>query len=94
MLTTLTVEEVRNSPIYKELVTGRVSLIHNTYWDSRTPMEAYIVIHSDMGKWTITSFWKSPKSKGEKLFGKNDYVNISTDEVFALLLKEYSTGLQ
>ena len=95
MLTSFSVEELKNSKEFKDWVTGRVALIHNTYFDSRTPYETYIVLHSDMGKWTITRFWKSPNRKDQldKIHVSNDYVGISTEEAFVKLLSDYSRGL-
>jgi hypothetical protein len=91
----MTAEELKNSPEFKQWITGRVSLIHNTYWDAKEPFYAYIVLHSEMGKWTITRFWKSPNMKDQvsKMQVSVDYTNISTDEVFGLLLTKYSRGL-
>ena len=92
----LTEEILKNSPEFKTWIKGRVSLIHNTYHDSKDPYPAYIVIHSsDMGKWNITRFWKSPNRKDQldKIHVSNDHSDISTDEVFKLLLSDYSRGL-
>jgi len=86
-----TEEILKNSKEFKDWVTGRVALIHNTYYDSKVPYQTYIVIHSDMGKWTITRFWKSI---GKDIINvSNDHVDISTEEVFKLLLSDYSRGL-
>lgn len=87
MFTQATLEQ---SPEFKDWVTGKVSLIHNTYHDSKEPYAAWIVLHSDMGKWTITRFFQS---RNGKIHVSNDYVNISTEEVFKLLLSKYSRGL-
>ncbi len=45
--------------------------------------------------YTITRFWKSPNRKDQldKIRVSVDYSDISTDEMFALLLSEYSRGL-
>lgn len=90
-----TEENLKNSTEFKEWITGRIALMHNTYFDSKEPYQAYIVVHSDMGKWTITRFWKSPNRKDEldKIHVSNDHVEISTEEVFKILLADYSRGL-
>ena len=85
----LTEDVLKNSKEFKEWITGRISLIHNTYWDNKENYKAYIVLHSDRGKWTITRFFEL----GGKIQVSNDYVNISTDEVFKVLLSKYSRGL-
>jgi hypothetical protein len=84
-----TEEILKNSKEFKEWVTGRIALIHNTYYDSKEPYATYIVLHSDMGKWTITRFFEM----GGKIQVSNDYVDISTEETFKLLLSDYSRGL-
>ena len=91
-----TEQELKNSQEFKEWITGVVALIHNTYWDSKEPYQTYIVLHSNMGKWTITRFWKSPNNKFQldRIHVSNDYVNVSTNEVFGLLLSQYSCGLK
>jgi len=90
-----TEENLKNSTEFKEWITGRIALMHNTYFDSKEPYQTYIVVHSDMGKWTITRFWKSPNRKDEldKIHVSNDHVEISTEEVFKILLSDYSRGL-
>jgi len=90
-----TEENLKNSTEFKEWITGRIALMHNTYFDSKEPYQTYIVVHSDMGKWTITRFWKSPNRKDEldKIHVSNDHVEISTEEVFKILLADYSRGL-
>lgn len=80
---------LKNSQEFKDWVTGKVALIHNVYYDSKEPYASYIVLHSDMGKWTITRFFEM----SGKIQVSNDYVNISTEEVFKLLLSKYSRGL-
>jgi|GEM_PF-7070049 len=90
-----TEENLKNSTEFKKWITGRIALMHNTYFDSKEPYQTYIVVHSDMGKWTITRFWKSPNRKDEldKIHVSNDHVEISTEEVFKILLSDYSRGL-
>jgi len=90
-----TEENLKNSTEFKKWITGRIALMHNTYFDSKEPYQTYIVVHSDMGKWTITRFWKSPNRKDEldKIHVSNDHVEISTEEVFKILLADYSRGL-
>lgn len=90
-----TEEILKNSNEFKESITGRIILIHNTYYDSENINPAYIVIHSDFGKFTITRFWQSPNRKDmpDKIYSKNDYENISSEEVFKKLLSHYSKGL-
>jgi len=85
-----TEEVLKNSEVFREWVTGKVALIHNTYHDSKDPYYVWIVLHSDMGKWTITRFFEM----GDKIQVSNDHVDISSEEVFKLLLSDYSRGLQ
>jgi hypothetical protein len=84
-----TEEVLKSSKEFAEWVTGKVALIHNTYYDSKEPYASYIVLHSDMGKWTITRFFEM----GGNIHVSNDHVDISTKEVFKLLLTSYSRGL-
>jgi hypothetical protein len=90
-----TEEILKNSKEFKEWVTGRVALIHNNYYDSEKSFATYIVLHSAMGKWTITRFWQSPNRKDRlgKIYANNDHVDISTEETFKILLSDYSRGL-
>ena len=80
---------LKNSKEFKDWVTGRVALIHNTNYDSKEPYATWIVLHSDMGKWTITRFFEM----GGKIQVSNDHIDISTEETFKLLLSDYSRGL-
>lgn len=84
-----TLDELKNSSEYKDWITDRVSLIHNTYYDYKVPYASYIVLTSDMGKWTITRFFKI----GESIQVSVDYTDISTEETFKVLLSDYSRGL-
>jgi len=84
-----TEDKLKSSEEFKNWVTGRVSLIHNTYHDSGDNYVAYIVLHSDMGKWTITRFFEM----GRKIGVSVDHSDISSEEVFKLLLTDYSRGL-
>jgi len=84
----MTEQSLRNSKKFKEWVTGRISLIHNIYDDS-DDYSTFIVLHSDMGKWTITRFFKISDS----IQVSNDYSDISTEEVFKLLVTKYSRRL-
>ena len=84
-----TEEELKNSKEFADWVSGRVSLIHNIYYDSKEPNQAYIVLHACIRKWTITRFFKM----GSKIQVSNDCVDISSEEVFKLLLSRYSRGL-
>ena len=84
-----TEEKLKESKEFKEWISGRVALIHNCYYDSKDPYGSYIVLHSDMGKWTITRFFEM----GNKIQVSVDYSDISTEETFKLLLSEYSRGL-
>ena len=88
-----TINELKSSPEFKSWVKGRVSLIHNIYSEG---MPTYIVLHSDMGKWTVTRFWKSPNRKDslDKIHVSQDLVDVSTDEVFAALVTDYSRNLE
>lgn len=90
-----TEEVLKASKEFKDWVTGRVALIHNVYHDSQEPYAVYIVIHSDMGKYTITRFWQSPNRKDQldKIYVSNDYVDVSSEEVFTALVTDYSRGL-
>ena len=85
----ITEEFLINSKEFKEWITGKVALIHNTYYDSKEPHTSYIVIHSNIGNWTITRFFEI----GGKILVSNDYVNVSTEEAFKVLLSNYSRGL-
>ena len=85
----LTEEVLKNSEEFKKWITGKVSIIHNTYYDSKEIYYSWIVLHSDMGKWTITRFFEM----GGKIQVSNDYVDISTEEIFKILLSKYSRGL-
>ena len=85
-----TEEVLKNSEVFKRWVTGKVALIHNIYYDSKEPYATYIVLHSDMGKWTITRFFEM----GGEIQVSNDHVDISSEEVFKLLLSDYSRGLK
>ena len=85
-----TVDYLKNTTLYKELVNGFVSLIHNVYYDSKGSEPVYIVIHSNAGKWTVTRFFRIG---GDKLHASNDYVEISTNELMQKLLSNYSRGL-
>ena len=84
-----TEEKLKSSTEFKEWVNGRIALIHNCYYDSKEPYGSYIVLHSDMGKWTITRFFEM----AEKIYVSEDYSNISTEDVFRVLLADYSRGL-
>ena len=87
----LTEEILKNSKEFKDWVTGRIALIHNVYHDSPvTTYKTFIVLHSDMGKWTITRFF----TIGSKLNVSEDHKDISTEEAFKILLTEYSRGLE
>lgn len=86
----LTKEELIKSKEYKNWISGRVDLIRNIY-DSDEIYPAYIVITSDMGKFTITRFWVDFK---KKIYVSVDYTDISTIEVFEKLLSEYSRPLE
>jgi hypothetical protein len=89
----LTEERLKESKEFKEWITGIIALIHNVYHDNKDQeFKAFIVLHSDMGKWTITRFFTD--LSGEKIHVSNDYVDISTIEVFQKLLSEYSRGLK
>lgn len=84
-MTTITVEEFKKSVEFKDWITGLVHLIHDMYSDGTS----YIVIHSDMGKHTITRFFFT----GSKLQTSVDHTNLSSEEVFKILLTEYSNPL-
>lgn len=93
----LTQEALKESPEFKEMVTGRIVLIHNPYYDHKDNISnCFIVIHSKMGRYTITRFWRSPnlKQNSERIWKNNDYVDITAEEVFKVLLSDYSTGLK
>lgn len=89
-----TEEQLKNSQEFKDWIKDKVALIHNTYFDSEQPYGSYIVLTSNMGKWTITRFWQNSFSDIKaKINVSVDYNNISTEEVFKLLLTKYSRGL-
>lgn len=92
-----TQEILKQSKEFKDWVSGKVSLIHNTYFDSKEPYQTWIVVHSnEEGKWTITRFWQSPNRKDQldKIHVSNDYVDISIEKVFEVLMSDYSRGLE
>lgn len=81
-----TEQELKECELFKTLVIGRAGLIHNCYYNESNVTPAYIVIHSDMGQWTISRFWKT----NGKIYGENDFTNVSTIEVFKYLLTKYN----
>ena len=82
---------LKDSKEFKDWISGKVALIHDLYHDDKFgDSPAFIVLHQDMGKWTITRFFEI----GGKIQISNDHVDISTEEVFKLLLSRYSRGLQ
>lgn len=86
----LTGEKVKNSPEYKEYITGKVFLIENVLCaNNENDYAVYIVIHSEFGKWTITRFYNS-RFATDKILAITDYVDISFVEVFKALLSDYS----
>ncbi len=85
----MTKETLMQSPIFKEWVDGKVSIVHNTYAENKDISPAYIVIHSQKDKYTITRFFEL----GTKMHASVDYTDISAERVFELLLTEYSRGL-
>ena len=84
-MTTLTVAEFKASIEFKKWITGIVHTIHDMYSDGT----AFIVIHSDMGKHNITRFFHT----GSKLNVSVDHTDLSSEEVFNLLLTQYSNPL-
>ena len=85
----LTEEKLVNSPEFKQWIKGRVSLIHNCYYDAKEPYGSFIVLTSDLGKFTITRFFEM----ADKLQVSVDHKDVSTEEMFKILLSEYSRGL-
>lgn len=85
-----TTEELIGSIEYKEWVTEPVVLIHNTYHDAVEPYQTYIVIQSlGDGLYSITRFFKS----GNRIMVSVDHNNVTAENVFSILLTDYSRGL-
>lgn len=85
----LTKEALLKSDIFNELATGVVGLIHYSHKGFYSSRPLFIVLHSDMGKWTMSLFWISPNRKDQLdvIRGRNEYINKSTVEMFDILLK-------
>ena len=79
----MTKKDLIESEKVQKWVTGKVALIQDIYGDGY----AFIIIHSDMGKFTIT-----------RVFGNfqisNDYVGISAIEVFEKIFSDYSDKMK
>lgn len=92
---TFTFEELKNSQQFKENIGDNVvSLIHNVYYDSRHLCPAYIVIHRNTpNTYSITRFFKTEFANGA-IQVSADHQDIPDKEVFAVLLRDYSTGLK
>lgn len=89
---TLTKEELKNSPEFKKWVLANVVLIHNIHHGARIPQYEWIVIHSDDGDglWSITRFFKV---KGDiQVVG--DHQDVRPEQIFKILLDEYSQGIE
>ena len=87
-----TKEELLASKEYKHWIhETSETLIHNVYHDGANPeFAAWIVVHIDLcGKWDIVRFFKG----GGKIHVSVDHTGKTSTEVFALLLSEYSRGL-
>ncbi len=92
---TFSEEELRNSP---EFINYRWStievLVHNAYYDSKEITPAYIVITRptthNVQLWSIARFYKM----GEKIQMSIDHQLKPAEEIFNLLLTEYSRGLK
>lgn len=93
----LTIENLKNSQIYKNFISGEVVLIHNPYYDTdkKGKENTYIVIHSDRNTYRITRFWISPNRRDQldRIHASIDYTGLSAKETFQILLSEYSRGL-
>jgi len=94
----ITEETLKESQSFKDWIgDDKVRLIHNPYFEADV-LPAFIVVHSDKeddDKFTITRFWKSPNRKDQldKIHVSVDHKNKTADEVFKLLLSDYSRGL-
>jgi hypothetical protein len=94
----LTAQTLVDSKEFKDWIgDDQVRLIHNPYFDSET-LPAFIVVHSDKedgNKFSITRFWQSPNRKDQldKIHVSVDHKSKTVDEVFQLLLSDYSKGL-
>jgi hypothetical protein len=70
----------------------KIMLIHDPYFESNiTP--AFIVIHSNKksrNRFTITRFWK----RKDNIMVSVDHKNKTAEEVFKILLFDYSRGLE
>lgn len=86
-------EELTSSMEFRDsIATDEVVLIHSPY-EFETP--SFVVIHKKDGFYSITRFWRSPNRKDqlEKIHHKRDYGSITAEEVFVILLEQYSKKL-
>ena len=81
----MTIKELKNHIVFKQWIDGYVNYIFRLRKDEND--DTFVVIHSKMGKFTITRIFKL---KTGKLMVSVDYKNISTNEVFELLVTKYS----
>lgn len=89
-----TEEILKKSNEFDMWITGRVAIIHDLYDEDSANDQTFIILHSTMGKWTITRFIMTSITKSKNnIYVSNDYVDISTEEAFELLLSEYSCRL-
>lgn len=87
--TTFTEKQLRDSPEFKEAITGYISALRQIPGDSMAQiLPAYVVIHQSQSKFTVTKFWKSPNKKTEldEIRFRNIETDISTNELIAFLL--------
>lgn len=91
---TFTQEKLKDSIQFKEWITDKIALIHNAYWDDKSDYAAWIVIqwHEDSGgTYSITRFFENSNNK---IMVSVDHNNLTAEEVFQILLSDYSTGLK
>ena len=89
-----TEQQLKESAEFKEWVTPEnVVLIHNCYYDSKEPYGSYIVISKEdddnPSLYTITRFFQG----GNNINVSVDYQDVTAEEIFPLLLSDYSGGL-
>lgn len=106
----LTENGLKESSEFKDWITGKVALIHNIYHDSTFIIvsDENDYEHEDIkwqdvsrsefqemnsrieGSWTITRFFLL----GDKIQVSVDHSDVKTEDIFKILLSQYSRGLE